>query len=156
MTKTKTRAKTKTRTKTKAVRKFNLPVWAWGALALLVAVVGGFLIFGGGSSEPLADAVSVQQAAELRDQGAFVLDVREPGDWTAGHIPGATLIPLSELQARLSEVPQDQTVLVYCRSGLSSAMGRDLLKAAGYARVTSLSGGFTAWTAAGYDTAVGE
>ncbi len=61
--------------------------------------------------------VSVKEAAQLREQGAFMLDVRQPEEWEAGHIPGAVLIPLAELPKRLNEVPADQTVVVVCRSG---------------------------------------
>jgi len=93
--------------------------------------------------------VSVAEAATLRNAGAFVLDVREPDEWAAGHIPGATLIPLGELSARLVEVPADRTTVVICRSGNRSAQGRDILRAAGYAAVTSVSGGMTDWVAAG-------
>lgn len=100
-------------------------------------------------------AVSVDQAAELRDGGAFVLDVRQPEEWNQAHIPGATLIPLGELQARLAEVPQDQEILVYCRSGNRSQEGRDILLAAGYENVTSMSGGINDWISQGYETVTG-
>lgn len=101
-------------------------------------------------------AVSVDQAAELRDNGAFVLDVRQPEEWNQSHIPGATLIPLGELQARLAEVPQDQEILVYCRSGNRSQEGRDILLAAGYENVTSMSGGINDWISKGYETVTGQ
>lgn len=106
--------------------------------------------------EPLAAEVSVGGAAELRDGGAFMLDVREPDEWAAGHIPGATLIPLGELESRLGELPADQPIVVYCRSGNRSAVGRDTLLNAGFTSVTSMAGGFTAWAQAGYDTEKGE
>jgi rhodanese-related sulfurtransferase len=139
--------------------KRGVPLWVWGVL--LVAVVGIVaLVWIAGNppaaTQAVADEVSVSQAADLREQGAFVLDVREQEEWDAGHIPGATLIPLGELQTRLSEVPQDQTVLVYCRSGNRSASGRDILKAAGYENVTSMAGGINAWIAAGNETVTGR
>ncbi len=93
--------------------------------------------------------MSVADAAALRDDGAFMLDVREPDEWAAGHIPGATLIPLGELAARTDEVPHDQQVVVVCRSGNRSAQGRDILLDAGFPAVTSLDGGMTEWAAAG-------
>jgi rhodanese-related sulfurtransferase len=92
--------------------------------------------------------VDVTTAAGLRDAGAVVLDVREPAEWAEGHIPGATLIPLGELARRVSELPNDETIVVICRSGNRSAQGRDLLLAAGY-EATSVDGGMTAWRAAG-------
>jgi rhodanese-related sulfurtransferase len=93
--------------------------------------------------------VPVAVALAMRDAGAFMLDVREPDEWAAGHIPGATLIPLGELAGRISEVPTDRDVVVVCHSGNRSAQGRDMLLGAGLARVTSMTGGMTQWTAAG-------
>lgn len=97
----------------------------------------------------MAAEVSVSQASALRDAGAFVLDVRQPNEWVAGHIPDATLIPLGELANRVAEVPHDRTVVVVCHSGNRSAQGRDILRQAGFSTVTSMAGGMTAWSAAG-------
>jgi rhodanese-related sulfurtransferase len=59
------------------------------------------------------------------------------------------LIPLDELKSRLAEVPVDQDVLIICRSGNRSGQARDLLRAAGLKRTTSISGGINAWVAKG-------
>lgn len=99
--------------------------------------------------------VSDQAASTLRDQGAFILDVREPDEWADFHMPGSTLIPLGELPNRLSEVPKDQKIVVVCRSGNRSAQGRDILLAAGYPQVTSLAGGLTQWRDQGFPTVTG-
>jgi len=99
--------------------------------------------------------VSVGEAAALRDAGAFILDVRESEEWLAGHIPGATLIPLGELAARADEVPADQQVVVVCRSGNRSATGRDILREAGLEQVTSMAGGMNQWAGAGYEVVTG-
>lgn len=125
---------------------------------LLAAAV--FVLSACGSAAPAAPTqlsaeISVSQAAAMRDSGAFMLDVREPSEWQAGHIPDATLIPLGELQARLSEVPDDQTIVVVCRSGNRSAQGRDILRQAGYADATSMAGGMNDWTTAGYPVVTG-
>ena len=105
--------------------------------------------------QALPAEVSVAEASGLRDAGAFVLDVRQPDEWAAGHIPEATLIPLGELQSRLAEVPKDTKVVVVCRSGNRSAQGRDILLGAGYPAATSMAGGMNEWTAAGYETTTG-
>ena len=94
--------------------------------------------------------VSVDEAHEMYQTGAFFLDVRTPEEWSEYHIPGATLIPLEELENRVDEVPADQDVVVVCRSGNRSQMGRDILRSAGLGRVTSMSGGVRAWVNAGY------
>ena len=122
-------------------------------VAAFVAVACGTA---GGPAAPAATGqtglpteVSIQDAAALRDQGALVLDVREPDEWASGHIPDATLIPLGELPARTGELPGDRPIVVICRSGNRSAQGRDILRAAGFAEVTSVAGGMTDWIAAG-------
>ena len=103
----------------------------------------------------LPPEVSVVRAAGLRDQGTFMLDVREPDEWSEGHMPGATLIPLGDLESRLGEVPLDRPVVVICRSGNRSRRGRDILLGAGYAQATSMAGGMRAWEAAGHPTVAG-
>jgi rhodanese-related sulfurtransferase len=104
---------------------------------------------------PPRPEVDVTTAAELRDAGAFVLDVREPDEWVAGHIPGAVHIPLGELGGRVAEIPADRTVVVVCRSGNRSAQGREILRAAGLPRVTSMAGGMLDWAAAGLPVVAG-
>jgi rhodanese-related sulfurtransferase len=100
--------------------------------------------------------VSVDEASQLRDAGAFILDVRQPDEWVAGHIPDATLIPLGELASRVSDVPANRQIVVVCRSGNRSAQGRDILLGAGHPSVTSMAGGMNDWTAAGYPTTTGD
>lgn len=103
----------------------------------------------------LAPTVSVAEAAALRDGGALMLDVREPAEWAEGHIPGAMLVPLGELQARLAEIDGTRSIVVVCRSGNRSAQGRDILLGAGFPAVTSLDGGMIDWAAAGQPTEAG-
>ena len=107
------------------------------------------------AAAPLPDTISVAEAAAKRDGGAFVLDVRTPDEWNEYHIPGSTLIPLDQLETRLSEVPQGKEVVVVCRSGNRSQPGRDVLKNAGFTQVTSMSGGLKEWKAAGLPTVAG-
>ncbi len=107
------------------------------------------------SAAPLPADISVADAAAKRAAGAFILDVRQPTEWNEFHIPGSTLIPLDQLEARLNEVPKDKEVVVVCRSGNRSRPGRDALKAAGYTQVTSVAGGLNQWKAAGYPTVTG-
>jgi rhodanese-related sulfurtransferase len=107
------------------------------------------------SAAPLPDEIPVAEASAKRDAGAFVLDVRTQEEWNEVHIPGATLIPLDQLETRLNEVPKDKEVVVVCRSGNRSKPGRDALKAAGYTQVTSMSGGLKEWQAAKLPTVTG-
>jgi rhodanese-related sulfurtransferase len=100
--------------------------------------------------------IGAYQAADFREKGAFILDVRENEEWIAGHIPGATLIPLGQLENRLDEVPRDQSIVVVCRTGNRSAVGRDILLEAGFESVTSMYGGFVAWEKEGYEVEQGQ
>ncbi|MEE6294996.1 rhodanese-like domain-containing protein [Georgenia wangjunii] len=79
--------------------------------------------------------------------GAVVLDVREQDEWDAGHVPGATHIPLGELPARTADVPEADLVVV-CRSGGRSARATAWLTQAGF-DARNLDGGMKAWERAG-------
>lgn len=103
-------------------------------------------------SKALPLEVSPTEASQMQTEGAFVLDVREQDEWDAGHVEGATLIPLGDLPNRLSELPKDKQIIVMCKSGNRSAQGRDLLLANGFTQVTSMAGGITAWVEAGLPT----
>jgi rhodanese-related sulfurtransferase len=144
--------------KERASKKKGVPFWAAALLVVvLVIAAGAFILLNANASKAqLPDVVSVSQAAALRDQGAFILDVRQPEEWSQFHIPGATLIPLGDLPNRLNEVPKDKKVVVYCRTGVRSAQGRDILRKAGYPQVTSLDGGITQWQTQGQQIATGS
>lgn len=106
-------------------------------------------------SVSLPAEISVDEAAQLREEGAFILDVREPQEWEAGHISGANLIPLGEIPDRLDEIPQDQTVVVVCRSGNRSGQATQFLRQSGYGLATSMAGGMSQWAAANLDIETG-
>jgi len=79
-----------------------------------------------------------------------VLDVRTPEEFAEGHIAGAKLIPVKELENRLAEVPNDRQVYVYCRSGVRSVQASEILASAGYTHIENIEGGIKAWQASGY------
>ncbi|MFM8320682.1 MAG: rhodanese-like domain-containing protein, partial [Chloroflexota bacterium] len=107
------------------------------------------------NSAALPGEISVAEARALYDQGVFLLDVREPDEWNATHIPNTTLIPLGQLAGRVNELPKDKPIVVVCRSGNRSQQGRDILLGAGFTNVTSMAGGVNAWAGSGYPTATG-
>jgi rhodanese-related sulfurtransferase len=102
---------------------------------------------GGGPS------VSAAQATHLMNrEDALVVDVRDPGEYGAGHILGAKNLPLSRIGTGGSEIAakrKDKPVIVYCDTGNRSAKAASALKNQGFARVVSLSGGLGAWQQAG-------
>lgn len=79
----------------------------------------------------------------------LVIDVREPWEYEAGHIPGVTLIPMNDISARLSELPRDKTIILTCRSGNRSAQVTDYLLAQGFTNARNMSGGILSWQSAG-------
>lgn len=79
-----------------------------------------------------------------------VLDVRQPEEFSQGHIQGAILMPLGTLASSYTKLPKTGKLVVYCRSGHRSAQAVQFLLQNGYASAVSLNGGFTAWTAANY------
>ena len=81
-------------------------------------------------------------------ENCWLLDVREPYEWAAGHVPSALHIPLGELGSRAGEVPRDDTIYVICRSGNRSAYAAAALNRAGWTAV-NVVGGMQDWAAAG-------
>jgi rhodanese-related sulfurtransferase len=134
--------------------------WLWVSLgALFVVGIGIILIRPGNnptpeSTSPQASATSVEitpaQAYAKYQQGAFFLDVRSQAEWDQYHIARSILIPLDQLQNRLSELPKDQEIVVVCLSGHRSLSGTTILLQAGFTHVSCLSGGLQAWMAANY------
>ncbi len=127
------------------------------SLFLLVMLVAMLVLAAcGGSSAPAADGEAISLAdlptnidvktvdqLRVRDD-VFLLDVREDWEYAAGHIPGTTLIPLGQLQSRLSELPTDKTIVAVCRSGNRSGQATQLLQQSGFT-VHNMQGGMNAW-----------
>ena len=91
--------------------------------------------------------VSIDQAlADWKNKTVIILDVRTPGEYRDGHIPGARLIPLDELPNRLHDVPKEEKVYVICRSGNRSMMIARFLEQNGFGEIYNLNGGMTAWS----------
>jgi rhodanese-related sulfurtransferase len=79
----------------------------------------------------------------------LVVDVREPWEYAQGHIPGALLIPLGQLAARLNELEPGRPVATVCASGNRSQSAAALLGQKGFQKVYNLSGGMYGWQSAG-------
>ena len=98
-------------------------------------------LFGGGG-------MSAQEAkAEMDSGNAYVLlDVREPGEFNSGHIPGAKLMPLSTVASAAPKEIKDQgmRILVYCKAGGRAGQAVDILKQLGYTNAVNI-GGIDSW-----------
>lgn len=95
------------------------------------------------------DVMSLEQVQKaLADGSIHLVDVREPHEFAAGHIPGATNMPLSAFAPH--NLPTDKPVVLSCRSGARTLQGLELAQAAGRADVhTHFQGSMNAWVAAG-------
>ncbi len=104
------------------------------------------------ANSAVARNVSPQEAFSLvgeRD-GVYLLDVRTPGEYQQSRIDGARLIPIDQFVKRLSEVPKDRPILVYCAVGSRSAQVVNYLARKGYPEIYNLYGGIYAWAQNGY------
>jgi phage shock protein E len=102
-------------------------------LLVAVGLIAAYFMFLKGGD------VSGAEARQLVRTGARLVDVRTPGEFTAGHIEGAINIPVQELEARLNELqPKDRGIVVYCRSGHRSGNAARMLKSAGFSVVHDL------------------
>ncbi len=95
------------------------------------------------------DLITPRELAETLAEGnghrPLLLDVREPHEWDIVHLEDAKLIPVNALAGHLDELPRDQPIVVYCKTGNRSARATQLLKDAGFRKVQNLAGGITRW-----------
>lgn len=101
------------------------------------------------SRPSLPEADPADAASEIGAGRAFLLDVRDPHEWAAGHAVGATHIPLTRLSSRIGEVPRDRAVYVICASGNRSKVATQILLRAGVDNAVNVRGGTGAWMRAG-------
>ncbi|MBU0620601.1 MAG: rhodanese-like domain-containing protein [Gammaproteobacteria bacterium] len=98
--------------------------------------------------------VDVKQAQVMvAEQGALLLDVREPAEYAAVHAVNAKLIPLGEVSRHLKELEsfKDKPIAVICRSGRRSAEAVGILQQAGLRQAVNVQGGTNAWLQAGLE-----
>lgn len=93
--------------------------------------------------------VDVRELAEAHAAGATILDVRELDEFAAGHLDGALVIPMSQLQGRVTDVPGGERVYVICASGNRSGVVTDFLVGQGFDAV-NVAGGMHAWEGQGF------
>src|SRR3982074_3224599 len=98
---------------------------------------------------PAIAVVRLRQRLQA-EPGLFLLDVREPWEYQQGHVPGAQLIPLGELERRVNAVPRDRPVLDIYHSGQRSLAAAGYLQKLGYASGSNVDGGTAAWVERGY------
>jgi rhodanese-related sulfurtransferase len=98
--------------------------------------------------------ISVEEVDERRLAGALLFDVRETDEYSEAHAAGAVLVPLSELPSRVGDFPDNQPLLLICKSGGRSMRAAEFLAEHGR-DVTNVAGGTMAWIAAGKPVVTG-
>jgi adenylyltransferase/sulfurtransferase len=100
--------------------------------------------------------ISPEAAKTMVERGeAALVDVREPWEWMTARIPGATLIPMSEMDRRIGEITADRPVIFYCAVGQRSAAAADALRARGHPHAFNIAGGIVAWMNGQYPVEAG-
>ncbi|WP_306433038.1 rhodanese-like domain-containing protein [Paenibacillus sp. J31TS4] len=112
---------------------------------LLVVLVVWFLYSRFAPAKGLRNLSGERFKTELDESKGLLVDVREPHEFQAGHIPGARNVPLSQLNGRLSDLPKDKELFLYCRSGMRSKSAARVLQKNGYGKLAHLQGGIGAW-----------
>lgn len=106
---------------------------------------------------PVVMSITPDEAYRIISEGIdhFLLDVRTKEEYDQGHIEGAYLIPVQELESRLDEIPTGKQIIVYCRSGNRSRTAASILIENGFGMVYDM-GGISDWQAKGYPVVMGE
>ncbi len=98
-----------------------------------------------GKIETIGADKAKELLSEKREGEVTILDVRQPQEYSSGHIPGAVFIPLPELMDRLGDLDASKPVLAYCRTGNRSRSAAAMLLQNGFQSVLSIDGGINAW-----------
>lgn len=89
--------------------------------------------------------VNASDAARLFQEGAVLIDVREPNELAACQVAGSKHISIREIPTRMGEIPKSEQVLILCHHGGRSARVTQFLRSAGWENVTNVAGGIDAW-----------
>ena len=113
------------------------PVFGTAKDVVNMAALVGLNVLGGRFRQ-----VHVDEVRGLVESGAYIVDVREPGEFEAGHLNGAHNVPLSQLRGRMDEIPRDVPVYLHCRSSQRSYYAICCLQGNGYDNVVNISGSY--------------
>jgi rhodanese-related sulfurtransferase len=95
--------------------------------------------------------LTVGEAKDKIDSGAVqIVDVRTPGEYAGGHVPGALNIPHMSIIGRKAELAGDKELVFICAMGSRSALACEFAAAAGFRELFNVEGGTEAWLKAGY------
>jgi len=119
--------------------------------ARLLATTFAVFFVSGATAEVTVIAGDVLATRIIYGTQPVIVDVRTPGEYEAGHVPGAVNIPHGFIAERHAEmgVPKDAELIVYCRSGKRAGIAEEALLRAGYTNVVDMSGHWLGWDEAG-------
>lgn len=120
---------------------------AWIAIAVVSGAMLVWPLVQRGTGGPSLDTLGATRL--INDTNPIVIDVRQPAEFAAGHLPNARNIPLADLDKRAGELPGGRPVLICCASGSRSGRAASVLRKAGRQEVFNLAGGLQSWQQAG-------
>lgn len=106
--------------------------------------------------DKVSSTITWEELPSYQDKGAFLIDVRSNEEAALGSIPGATVIPQTELRKRLTEIPRDKPIVVFCAVGLRGYLAERVLRQHAFTNVVNLTGGYKTWLAAETERAILE
>ena len=92
----------------------------------------------------MTDSMNCDEVQTLLTRGAQLVDVRTPGEYAAGALPGAANLPVEAIYQWVNHLDREKPVLLYCRSGARSAAARNFLRSIGFGEAYNL-GAYSAW-----------
>jgi len=125
----------------------------WITALTVLAVAAGVFYFAtrpAASSDAVFRNVTVKDLKNASEPDKIILDVRTQGEYNEGHVDGAVLLPVQELEQRYSELPKDKPIYVMCHSGNRSLVASEILEKNGFKDIRNVQGGILAWQRAGY------
>ncbi len=133
------------------MKKLGYSIMIWLIMPFLASACGiGEQTPDGYENAPIQHAFQHWQQGKTSSIPFMFLDVRTPKEYAEGHIKGAVLIPVQELEQRMAEVPKDKQVYVYCHSGGRSSRAASMLAQHGYSNIENVVGGIVAWKKSHY------
>jgi hydroxyacylglutathione hydrolase len=127
-------------------------LWRTGYVSFAGYLVGGMAKWqNAGLPMRSLGQMTVHEVREATEAGRLqVLDVRSPGEWRSGHVPGAVHAFVPQVRDRMGRLDRERPVAVYCDSGFRASIAASLLQAHGFEHVRNVPGSWRAWQAAGY------
>jgi len=121
-----------------------------GMIVLVTVLFGALAASTCSAGEPKNISSTQAKALLAKDKKIVILDVRTPEEYGQAHLHGALLIPLSDLEKRVQEIPRDRPLLVYCAVGGRSVSAAGFLAAHGYREIYQISDGLVGWYKNGF------